>query len=192
MSTLKVSAINNEAAASGGLLLGADGNVTGGGMDLIRSQSFGPVSTVSVDDCFSADYDDYKIIVLLTATTTGSQARMRMRAAGVDAATSYRYANVRGAFDGATLGCDYSTGVTEAAFYLFGVTTTGGFATLDVMSPALASYTYAAALSANGVPAGPARYMTGFLNDSVSYDGFSLLLDSGTITGKVRVYGYKK
>jgi hypothetical protein len=50
MSELRVASINNPSAGSGGLAISAAGNVTGAGLDLIVTQSFSAVSSVSLDN----------------------------------------------------------------------------------------------------------------------------------------------
>lgn len=190
MSTLKVAAINHPSASSGGLAISSSGNVTGAGLDLITTQSFTAVSSVSVNNCFSATYDNYLIDFQLTSATSATALDARVRASGTDATSNY----VRQYF--------YTTGATMAQNTDTAQTVSG------------ASSTYANAVHVRMIAWNPqaslptilrtsAHYRTGatttvlyettLLHTTASaYDGFTVFPDSGTITGSLSVFGYRK
>ena len=87
MSELRVASINNPSAGSGGLAISAAGNVTGAGLDLIVTQSFSAVSSVSLDNCFSGDYDNYRVLVHVKSAAASGFIMMRLRSSGTDAST---------------------------------------------------------------------------------------------------------
>ena len=179
MSTLKVASINHPSASSGGLAIAADGNVTGAGLDLIVSQSFTAVSSVSVDDCFTSAYDNYRIIGCLSGSAA-AEIRFRVRASGVDLATSYWYDSINGAAQ------------SNVAFaFLSYCSNASSFADFDygVRMPAVGQHTR---LSGLGFRAdGFADAVNAYVGNSNPYDGFTVYPQSGTITGTVRVYGYR-
>ena len=163
-----------------------------GGLVLIETATFSSVSTVNVNDVFSADYDDYEIYFYIDDLTSGGQANQtfRMRASGTDATTNYivsehySYAGSNGS---------QSTGTASV---LFGAFQSRGFLKISLAQPFLSARTSLIALHC--------RYQTdvgtvvqsriGALHNTVaSYDGFSLTTASSTYTnGRYSVFGVRK
>lgn len=188
MSTLKVAAINNPSASSGGLAISASGNVTGAGLDLITTQSFSAVSSVSVNNCFSGDYDNYRVMTnYVTSTTAVMNLRFRASAADNTAAVYQIRGGDQGAFTSAALSDQTSAAVANS--YAGGNT-----AVVDVCNPFTAKYTLCPFITMGGTVAVVALSRFGALAhlSTSSFDGFSLYMASGTMTGTVSVYGYKK
>jgi hypothetical protein len=184
MSTLKVSAINNAAAGSGGLAISADGNVSGAGMDLITSQSFTAASTVSVDDCFTADYAHYLIVTELVSSASAILA-LRPRASGTDATSNWSWNYLRvnsGAVSGGQSTAAYARLTTNE-------TGTSRFAAqIKLFNPQVTGLTSALCEQTGNNGHGLSQ---GIHTVSGSYDGFTLYPASGNITGALRVYGYR-
>lgn len=192
MSLVRAAALNHPAASSGGLKISPAGLVTGAGMDPIVSKSFADAGSVVVDDCFSAEYDNYRI-VMEGLTSASGYLRLRFRADGVDN-TSAAYA---------------STAVLQRLIGSGGlVGNVGGLvnnglvgyhgllkvqASLDVCAPfAPRSTAYnAAGLGLISTGEGYGGVTVGMFNGSASFDGFTLYPESGLITGKLHVYGYR-
>lgn len=182
MSTLKVAAINNPSASSGGLAISSAGLVTGAGLDLIVTQSFSAASSVSLNNCFSAVYDNYRIVVALAFSASGQSGRLRVRASGSDLSTSTYYWTVT------------SGAGTSDTSIKFNVSTGAGDASslvADITSPFLAAGTGWTSLSNDAAGFGLTS-ASGGVRNTTSYDGFTLFPSSGTITGSVSVYGYRK
>lgn len=179
MSVLKVSAINNAAAGSGGLAISSSGLVTGAGMDLIVSQSFSAVSSASVDDCFTSDYDNYRVVIRSNAGIS-----FRYRAGGVDnSASSYVEQYLSAAAS--------SSGVGRPAAGTSHIVSSSGTTriVMDVFSPALAEPTTVLCSSQEG---GATTILVSHAyhhNVSSAFDGISVLGTS--MTGTLRVYGYR-
>lgn len=190
MSTLKVAAINNPSASSGGLAISASGNVTGAGLDLITTQSFSAVSSVSVNNCFSGDYEHFKILVRATASTS-STLLMRLTSGGTqDTTTNYNYI-----YDWIYSSSSYiATSASQTSFFAGNTETTGCAYDCTVFSPFAAAPTgfqsNASMKVSSTAPQGLQAY--GGHSLSSSYDGLTIYPASGTITGTVSVYGYKK
>lgn len=147
------------------------------GITLVASQSFTSASTVSVDNCFSAAYDNYLLVVTGNQSQNGSW-NIRMRAAGVDnTASAYSYAGVlsgSGTSGSVIRTADVATGPTGAH--------------VSVYSPFRSEKTFWRTTGVYGNSADGAFY--GSHSVASQFDGFSLIPDGGTITGTVRVYGY--
>ena len=157
----------------------------GVGLVPILTQTIGTaVSSVTVNNAFSATYDNYLIIFseidfsatnnvnILFNNATGSNYKYATRA--------LTYGNVSGTGTSSTsnTGCVFATGSTEADF---GVEMT-------VYSPFLTKVTTFTSLnsgSAEIVQAG------GIQNQAVSHTGFSVTSSATMTGGTIRVYGYK-
>ena len=186
MSTLKVAAINNPSASSGGLAISASGNVTGAGLDLITTQSFSAVSSVSVNNCFTATYDNYRISIALTASGAG-EVDVRLRGSGTDLTSAvytsgYTYITTS---SGPTRANNNSATFAGVGF----VGTATSFVAFDINAPAIAANKSLAGVFGGGFYQGNAG---GNIAQATAYDGFTFYLTALTITGTVSIYGYRR
>lgn len=158
------------------------------GMVLVASQSFSAVSSVSVNNCFSATYDNYRIVGELTGSTALG-GFFRLRASGTDASGSNYDRNE--ILAGASALVDtQSNNQTYLVLAAANSSRRSGFCA-DVFAPFLAQET-----SFIGMRSYPLDDMRGFIefgghNLATSYDGFTMYPNTGTITGTLRVYGYR-
>jgi hypothetical protein len=163
---------------------------TAGGLVLVASQSFSAVSSVSVNNCFSATYDNYRLIVTHTGTAASPVGvRLRMRVSGADNSTSnYSYA---GRYD-STLGEGRLLATSQTSALVGDAGDTNAGQTIDILSPALAFRTLILAQSsAWGTTQGGAAWLNGVFFANTTFDGVSIFPASSTITGSLRVYGYR-
>jgi hypothetical protein len=186
VSTLKVAAINNPSALSGGLAISATGLVSGAGLDLITSQSFTAASAVNVNNCFSSAYDNYRIIITHTSSSTATSTGFRMRAAGADNSTAnyqWRRTDLAGTVTTAAGTTDTSASNGIA------ISSTITAVCFEVCQPFLSTVTFGTSL---GFRESQTATVGMFLhNVASSFDGFSLNPTTGTLTGTLRVYGYE-
>ena len=162
---------------------GGSASVSGGEV------TFTGVSSISFNGVFSATYDNYRIITKATASTRVAL-NMRMRVAGVDNTTANYQAQLSGAEAAAGV---FVRASNQTSGRIAAVDTTTTPISTDIMSPFLAEVTVmtslvglAAATTGNSV----AMESMGH-NVASSFDGFTLLPASGTLTGKIRIYGYQ-
>ena len=162
----------------------------GSGLTLISTTTIGSgVSTVSVNDCFSATYTNYRIIVKPNAHSTTDVLKMRFRISGTDnSTTDYRY--------GGNNGGDYFTNTTYGNTFLvvhrYG-RTNGTHLIADIFNPFATNYTTMLSQSAQ-VGTDPVwnLFGGGFIA-TTSFTGFTIYPDGGTISGgTIKVYGYKE
>jgi hypothetical protein len=163
----------------------------GGGLDLISTTSFSAVASQSVNDVFSATYDNYVIKVNTTtfATSTGSL-DFRLRVGGTDTTTNYRRQRITG--DNTTLAGLRNVGTTSWETIGYVTTTFNNESSLTISNPFKTVVTTGIA-SVVLVGEGNIEAMTNFygLNNTTSYTSFTLICPT-TMTGSVSVYGYKK
>jgi hypothetical protein len=162
--------------------IGANGTVT-----------FSSGSSVSLNGCFTSTYDHYKILSSNTGSSTIVALNLKMRANGSDSAALYY-----GGFTGAN---------SEAASAVYGqlngvsalrwaVAKSGETATVEarISNPFISSARtqFANSFTFSDGTTGRVYNGGGSMVTDTSFDGFSLIPESGTITGTVQVYGYRK
>jgi len=163
------------------------------GMDLISTVTFSAVASQSINNVFSATYQNYRIVVSGKNDTGTNQLRMRVRVGGVDnsAASNYLVAGEQITTTGASA-ISNSTGTTSwhiAEFYR-----RTGIVIVDITNPFATDYT-TMAFNNYGGDSGTTQYYYsggGSMTVTTSYDGFTIFPDLNTITGTVRVYGYNQ
>jgi hypothetical protein len=141
---------------------------------------------VNVNNCFSSTYENYRVVVNLTGATAGAL-NMRLRNAGADLTTS-TYSRF-GVDAGATAPAA-SNLAAQSAFLLAGSLGSnrwsGHIEFFKSQESAVKSFVATAVIeSGYGVLYG------GFNSTATAHDGFSIYPASGTITGLIRVYGYR-
>lgn len=157
--------------------------------------TFTSSSSVSLNGCFSSTYTNYKVILIASSFSADNSVQMRMRASGADNSTtnSYTYACLGKTFNNidsnsfgpnnAWIPFDPDSGTNDA--YNLEFTFYNAFET----KPTTMNYAGTAVINAGTLVA---KWGSGHHNQSTSYDGFSFIPSSGTFSGTLVVYGYKK
>lgn len=156
---------------------------------LLASQAFTAASNVSVNNCFTAAYDNYQIIYSTSANTaTTGDIQFRLRSGGVDSsAASYKQGSISNSWTnsvaafGGTTSTAGNVGFLNAANDAFSKS-------INVFAPFLSQKT---TWATSGPDDASMRVYSGLFNATTSFDGFSIIAPSGTFTGTVRVYGYR-
>jgi hypothetical protein len=157
------------------------------GLVHIETQTFSAVAAHSVNDVFSADYDNYKIVTSFAPSTT-SQITIRMRVSGADNTTA-NYERM-GILVGNTSN-NVRVNTTGATSWI--LTSTAGkiTTTIDLFDPFNTATSIGQTHTYDDTTK-DARLWTISQMQSISFDGFSLISGTGNITGSVSVYGYAK
>ena len=159
------------------------------GLTLVKTQSFSTASAVTLDNVFTSAYQNYRVIAEFSKQTAAIM-NFRLRAAGSTISTSsYSWQRIR-AFSGS---------LTES-----NQTDTALSNSLDLTNNSRAAWTYeiqnpVAAVNTTmqntlfSVYLGNASMEIQTLIETTASarDGFTLFPASGTITGTIRVYGYR-
>ena len=202
MSTLKTTNLQHPSAASPAIVLDAAGDatyagvhdfsaatVTGApqGLTHINTTTFSGVTSVSLDNVFTSDYDYYQILTDLQGTANAGL-NLRMRVGGVDATTlNYTYQYIEGSGTGVFAG---RTNTYQAL--IGGVQSDSPSAYVTTMyNPNKTVKTYMQTLGDKGLIGSQLFIVSNVHTLANAYDGFTMYPVSGTIAGKVRVYGYK-
>jgi hypothetical protein len=158
------------------------------GLWLVKTQTIGAtVASVTVTGAFSADFDNYKI-VMHGGVASAVSAALTLQVGG--ATTGYYAGYSRVNYSGtANLAGDNNA----SSFSRVGLGTTGeATATFELLQPFLAKNTFYTGFFAGQQTTSNGGAAAGFLNDSASYTDFTIAPASGTLTGgTIRVYGYR-
>jgi hypothetical protein len=156
------------------------------GMVLLNTTSFSAVASQSVNNVFSASYDNY--FVTVDGTLSASEImNLRMRVGGVDNSTASSYS--RSMLQAASASAS-AFSETESSFRnAVRGTTNMLFGNIYIYRPFLASQTFFQNNAGDGTTV--TNIQTGRHNQATSYDGFSLIIPGAgvTATGTIRVYG---
>jgi hypothetical protein len=157
----------------------------------VTSQSFTTASSVSVNNCFTSTYRNYRILINITAASATDTRLLRLRAAGSDnTSANYYWGGVQQAgVNDATIYNIRSAGL--ATSHRLAYSASNCLIALDVFSPQESVVT---SFSSQGVGATGdvwTEWVGGRSSVTTSYDGFTLFPNSGTITGTLSVYGLR-
>jgi hypothetical protein len=161
--------------------------------DLVTTQSFTASLAVSVNDCFSSEYTNYRVIIQCDSSLGDDTLLLRLRVGGVDNSTSnsYRRQLIQGAGSGVAALRDNSNTLGVGAMSVV----TGNVFILDIMRPFEPTRTSFLCnnldIASTDVPL--IIFINAVHNQSTSFDGMTFYPNSGTqpITGHFWVYGYK-
>ena len=180
--------------ASGGfgLVLIKPSSVVNGTDNGKGTVSFSAVSSVSLNDVFSATYNNYLVLLALSGSTT-DDVNMRMRVSGSDnSSTNYTRSSI---FQNSTTISGQLIS-SETSFRGIAQMRSGqeNFSQFTVINPFASQHTTLIQDSTDQVGTAnltqTRRMHT--MTVTTSYTGFTVIAASGNITGSVSVYGYNK
>jgi hypothetical protein len=161
-----------------------------GDLQFITSASGSAVSSISINNCFSASFSHYLVMRDLLGSSNQSSQQIRLRASSTDdSGANYRHQYVYA--DSTTVASARATAQTS---WYWGVgnaeTTSIGFSRTWISNPFEAVRATAwndmsfAATATIGIQSAVFEHDT-----ASSYDGFTVIPSAGTITGTIYVYG---
>jgi hypothetical protein len=159
------------------------------GLFLVKSQAVGTgVSTVTVTDAFSADFDNYKIIYSGGSTSSAVLIGLQL----VGSSTGYYGFFVLGSYNSPTVG---GAGVNNLSTFQYGGVGTPSNAMIDadILNPFLAKTTgFTCSYMQHTATTGSGGNFNGFHNVASSFTDFVINAGAATFTGgTIRVYGYR-
>jgi hypothetical protein len=175
---------------AGGLPSWATPAASASGLTKLVATTFSGVSSYSAPNgTFSATYNQYVILIEVTSQTANADNRMRLRVSGTDA-TASDYRTQRLGATGSTVNGD---GFTDA-HWSFGAsnTNTRFFCKIDISDPfSTGQHLHVSEVFRLDNTSSFYRDAVGGRFDvATAYDSFTFYPSSGTITGRVAVYGY--
>ena len=159
---------------------------TASGLTLITSVTASAAASITIDNCFTSTYENYRILFVGKTSFDGFNF-IQLRVGGVAAATNYDSQFLQA--DGSSMNAGRLTAQTSGRFFAANSSDTNT-ASVDIFKPNIAIATSYSLLNVYAVLA--LNVVTGRHTTATAYDGFGIVLASGTITGTVYVYGYAK
>jgi hypothetical protein len=165
-------------------------SVSTGSIGTYGAVTFSAAAAVSLNGCFTSEFDWYDVIFDVTCTAAGSLTAV-LRLAGTDASTAYDRQENTGISATAT----EAQTLNATTFRLTGTNIIGRHSgTVRLFNPALAVATTGTVISggtANPMTAAAGSRFSSFIQHRTltAYDGLTVSVGSGTITGSIRVYG---
>jgi len=165
--------------------------ISSSGLTLVGSSDFTTSSAVNINNCFSATYLNYVFLIDLTAASGNAGISMKLRASGTDASTNYN--NNRLYISGSSSTASESLGATsndigEIATAYPTLFSLEAYLYSPFIAQATSGFSRCRFANVNASRFGDFRFYDH--TTATSYDGFSVIPSTGTITGKIRVYGY--
>lgn len=159
--------------------------VTTTGLVLLNTTTFSASSATSVNNVFTTSYD-YYLIIMHTLNSTNAAAYLRFRANGTDnTSSSYKRQRVR----------SYGTTVNSAndtqAFFEFASYFNSPLKNITTMNIGTPVQSESTTILAHSGTIDYEQKATGYFDGTNSFDGFTVYPSSGTLTGTIKVYGYK-
>jgi len=164
-----------------------------GGLTYITQATPSAQTTISINNCFTSAYENYRIVMNVSAfAVADGSVGLRLRVGGVDATTNYVSQRLLGT--GATVAAASNVLGTDEMYFLSTSTLNPrtNAVCYDISSPNIATTTamngsFGLADAINGVIL---INSYGAHTTETAYDGFTLIA-SNNMTGTIRVYGYQ-
>ena len=169
---------------------GASGtaSVSAGGLVTISG-----TESISLNGIFTPVYDAYKVLIYLKSSSGSNRLQLRTRVGGADLTTAtYRHVSFYtnsavNSFSGLSQNSADSVGILSYT----GVQ--GNAIEFDIFNPNITDYTHVRSTSSFSDSTNMFVINSAIVvNNTTSYDGFTLFPTAANITGTIRVYGYKK
>lgn len=160
-----------------------------GGLTLVKTQTIGStVGSVTVTGAFSADYDNYRIIVSGGVGSANANIAMILGAT----VANYAYNNIYMEYNATTVNGEASNSAASWIRVARG-SANNIDGEIELKSPFEAKRTTAQWRTSSSASNQLWSIGGGYLNDATSYTAFTLTPASGTLTGgTIFVYGYSK
>ncbi len=166
------------------------------GLTLLNTTNFTAQSTVSINDVFSATYDNYLIkFNNLTGSSTPQNLEMRLRVGGADNSSSnYYWLIAYGVFSpGSSTSIVGGNSSGLATLWPIGIAnSTFAGASVELYDPFNTKKTRFHATASINDASDATIGRTGQTSVTTSYTGFTFFPSGGTLTGSMSVYGYNK
>ena len=161
------------------------------GMSLVTSATFTTVTAVTVNNCFTSAFRNYRLDVHLTATSGGAvEGQLLLRASGTNSTTTYYYGRTGYSYGGVA---QAEVGSNSSRWFIGrsnGSSSAGGSNafSITIFAPAIADRTY---YMGNAVDSLYPASVGGYHDTATAYDGFNLSYGGQNMTGTYRIYGLR-
>jgi hypothetical protein len=165
------------------------------GMVLLNTTSFSGVASQTINDVFSATYDNYYIMVSGVSDTTSNGLFLRMRVAGADNTSSnYYWSNIYNTSTSPFTVVGNGSSGAGTSWELADAGTRNMAAEAIIYRPFLSTFNTAYKRSTQLTDASRNYQWSGGggMTVNTSYTGFTIFLSANLMTGSVQTYGFNK
>lgn len=172
--------------------------LTNSGLVYVTGASFSAAASVSVSNCFTSTYSNYRIVFDVDSANSLATRTIRLRwrtAGGDDNTAIYDYGS-QGIGIGSTTFDSINSGYGQTEiiivnFYAY-TSQASGFI-WDVISPQVSTKKtkHSGTIYGGTASADVSGFASGFTQSNTTHTGFSVYPSTGTITGSYNVYGYR-
>jgi len=161
------------------------------GLVLLNTTSCSAVSSVSVSTVFSSIYSNYRMDINFTSASGNNDLYFRIRSATTDLTSGYYGSYAANTSDGSAWGVSAQS---NTGFWIIGeLGTLQSVVKMELTNPFATTYTTHQSLASRmrATPASRNYIAQGVINNSTSYDGFTIYsAGAETFTGTIKTYGW--
>jgi hypothetical protein len=171
----------------------ASGGASASGLTLINATTFSAVASQSFNDVFSATYDNY-VLMMDLSNTANEVLGLRYRVGGSDNTNATYAYHIQSSNTGATTYSAANANTSTGNFISSSEgTNTEKAINVTVFAPFLTERTHMNGYHNFSSSSGAAPYYGGILQSAftatTSFTGFTVYVATGTMSGRIRVYG---
>jgi hypothetical protein len=156
------------------------------GMRLVKKQTIGSgVASVTVSDAFSANYENYKIVVSGGVAVGNTILALKLGSTN----TGYYTSRIRITYSSATVSGQVLSNTDSFAFAGYGTPSVLNMDT-NLFNPFSTKPTSAQSNMIEAATNGGIQFTGGFLNNTTSYTAFTITAFENMTGGTIYVYGY--
>lgn len=157
------------------------------GYTLIGSPStLSAAGSLILNSVFNSTYDNYYAVLDYTSSNASHYLTLKLRSSGTDASTNYKHQRLYGTTSAAA-----AQNTTASSFECAYGDNVRNVVTFGLYGPALARATVLESRTA-GFSGAMLNLYGGLHTDATAYDGMTLAINSGTITGTFWLFGLRK
>lgn len=168
------------------------------GMTRLVNQNFSGVASVTVDNVFTSEFENYKIIFRADSNDSSASrsATLQFRQAGSPITTAaYSYGLFYQNMNSSTFDrWSQAHNTTVADLLQYGFTNTSSVCSLELYSPQVSRHTSWTLQNQSNYNLSTAKvsiFGSGYFASTAQLDGFTISSGGGNFVGNVKVYGYR-
>ena len=161
-----------------------------GGLALIKTEAFSAVTTINLNNVFSASYDNYKVMLWFNGASASGVATFRYRVNNADDSTA-NYARQYLVAGSTAISAARESGATSHS--INNIQTNYHYTEFDIFNPFVTGYTTQLVREyyrADQNQTSEYWVKGNIFQQTTSFTGFSILSSGANITGKLQVFGY--
>jgi hypothetical protein len=147
---------------------------------------------LSINGCFTSAYTNYAVVMDFDNASSYDFFKIRMRASGTDNTTASSYIAQLLKAEATTVSASRTTSSGWDNIFLFDSSKTNGLQMTFFRPFEADSTAFTTGANSSCYDGGHFYQASGNHDQNTSYDGFSVIFASTTITGKMRIYGWQE